>query len=282
MNTILNTVKTAGLNLAQAIASLLVPAGASADVRTKAELAVIGGHNTPDWLKELQADPVAFMESINVEGAVPVLKAGVLDGSDQLALVRFWGAPNGDPKAKGSTIWASTEAGKVYAYFRAWGSEPGKAAPAEVTAINPETGEAQAWRLPVPAHLACAKFKLDSLGAEYEMAVNAIADYVSLQAGGRQDYILLAQCNGKERLEANNLGVPTTLNGKGIMVQPIKGYILFQVPRVSGRAEADLASAFAPRPTLEQMADAVSAQESTRVTPVMSIDASPLAAASEL
>jgi hypothetical protein len=285
MNTFTKGVN-AVLNLAQAIAGLLVPQGASTEAKTKAELAVLGGHQTPEWLQQMQAEMPAVVAGraslLMVRGATPVLSAGKLDGSDQLALVRFWGAPNGDPKAKGSTIWASTEAGKVYAYFRAWGSEPGKAAPAEVTAINPETGEAQAWRLPVPAHLACAKFKLDGLGHEYEAAVHAIASYVATQDGSRQDYVLLAQCNGKERLEANSLGVPVTLNGKGIMVQPIKGYILFQVPRVSGRAEADLASAFAPKPKTADAADAAAAQAEARVTPVMPVSVSALASAEQL
>jgi hypothetical protein len=277
MNTILNNVKVAGLNLAQAIASLLVPAGASTEVKTKAELAVIGGQEqVPTWLKELQADPVAFLEAANIKGAVPVLSAGTLDGADQLALVRFWGAP-GKADGKGSTIWASTDAGKVFAYFRAWGQKPDAANPeAEITAINPETGEAEDWRMAVPAGVTSLKFKLANMGMSYEMAVNAISDYISVQDGSRKDYVLLAQCDGAHHDETSGVAkLPT-----GHRVQPIKGYILFQVPKVSNKGNANLASLCAP--TMSAAADAVAVDASPRVTAPMPFDASPMAAADEL
>lgn len=274
-----NIIVKAALNLGQAIASLLVPQGASTDVRTKAELAVIGGQDlVPTWLKELQANPAAFLEAAGIKGAVPVLSAGVLDGSQQLALVKFWGAP-GKADAKGSTIWASTDAGKVFAYFRAWGQKPDAANPeAEITALNPETGEAEDWRMSVPVGIKSLKFKLANLGIGYELAVNAIAEYISLQDGSRKDYVLLAQCDGAHHDETSGVArLPT-----GHRVQPIKGYILFQVPKVSAKGNANLASLCAPRPTTADAADAAAAQASARVTPVMSIDASPLAAADEL
>jgi hypothetical protein len=283
----LNTVVNAVSNFFGAVASMLVPSGASIDARTKAELAIIGGHQAPEWLQQMQAEMPIIIRGdaslLMVRGAKPVLSAGTLDGSDQLALVRFWGAPDaGNPQAKGATIYARTETGKTFAYFRAWGSEAGKPAPAEVSGIDPETGEALAWRLPVPEHLACAKFKLDGLGGEYEAAVHAIASYVATQDGSRQDYILLAQCNGEERLEANTLGVPVTINGKGVMIQPIKGYILFRVPKVSGRGDANLAKAFAPKPKMADAADTTADQASARVTPVMSVSVSALASAEQL
>lgn len=271
MNTIINNVKTAALNLAQAMASMLVPSGASVELRTKAELAVLGGHQTPEWLRELQANPTAFMEAINVKGAVPVLSAGTLDGSQQLALVKFWGAP-GKADAKGSTIWASVDAGKVFAYFRAWGQKVDAANPeAEITALNPETGEAEDWRMSVPVGIKSLKFKLANMGMSYEMAVNAISDYISMQDGSRKDYVLLAQCAGTHHDETSGVAkVPT-----GHRIQPIKGYILFEVPRVSRKGAANLSALCAPVSTLEQMADAA-VEVQGRITPVMSIDASPL------
>ncbi len=283
MNPIINTVKDAALNFVQTMAGLLVPSGASTALKTKAELAVLGGHQVPDWLKAVKADPAAFLALAGAEGAVPVVRAGVIDGSDQIAFVRFWGSPDmTKPRARGTTIWASTEAGKVFAYFRAWSPEAGKPAPAEITRLNPETGEALGARMVVPEHLACFKFKLDGLGAEYEAAVQAIADYVGLQPGGRKEYVLLAQCNGRHRTECNELGIPTVLNGKEIGLQPIKGFILFEVPKVSGRDDADLASAFAPRPKTADAADVATAQASARVTPVMPVSVSALASAEQL
>lgn len=249
-----------------ALREFILPEGAPPEAHDRATEALLGLDPAyPQGVAKLRQGTEAVMAM--APGATVIAgNPSAFTAGGELVLVKAWTSPRGG-FTSGNALYVEVGPKGCWGYLtcrpeRQGSSQSGSA----VLNLSADTLEREGDRLYPTSEV---RFKFRSGGLGYVEALMAIQAWMAMGDGTRKNLILVCQLSGKAYPERNKEGVET-----GRTVQPVGGFYLLQVPRVSGKADGKVTDMpLAPTPTVLPAVNAAAAGHKPKAAVASTADA---------